>query len=249
MTLIFQFIIAYSCCVWYFTPCNPDFSKPGVDPSPVWKGLFYALRYHLGSLALAAGLVAIFRLVQTILEFIAKQASASNNKVALMIAESCMCCVWCFEQVVRYINKNAIIELTLKSTDYFSSAGSAMKVLTGGAPEVVTLNGMTYIFQILGTASIAGASGFIGLKITTNTAMFTDSDSDHFVEEPMVIAVAAGVVGFIVAAAFMLIFDMVSDTLLYCWLTDTKDGVTEFAPAPLRDLIGSSSGAKGDSTF
>lgn len=114
----------------------------------------------------------------------------------------------------------------------------------------MTLNGMTFIFQCLGALSISGASALIGLCVTRNAALFADHGSDYYVEEPLVVAVATGVVGLIVATAFMLIFDMVSDTLLYCWLTDTRDGVTEFAPLPLRNLIGESSkGMKSDSTF
>lgn len=118
VTLFFQFIVAYSCCIWFFTPCNPDFSKPDLDPSPVWRGIGFALRYHLGSLALGGGLVALFKLVHALFSYIAAQARASENRVAECIASTFMCCVWCFEQVLRFITitRSSSSSLGLRTT-------------------------------------------------------------------------------------------------------------------------------------
>lgn len=54
----------------------------------------------------------------------------------------------------------------------------------------------------------------------------------------MTVVACAGIIGIAVGSAYMMIFDMVSDTLLFCWLKDTEDGVTEFAPKQLRNITG-----------
>jgi len=245
-TAMMNFTVSYCVACWYFTPClpNSNYAKPSVEIKVFFEGIYMGLRYHTGSLALSALIVAIFRIVHGILELIAKEANATGNPVAASIAHCCMCCVWCFEQVVRFINKNAIIQIVLRSQDFFTSAGSAIKVLAGAAKEVSGLNGITFLFQILGITSISMSTAAVTFFMATNINFYNSKESDYFLEEPMVVVAVGAIIGLIVGGAYMFIFDMVSDTLLFCWLTDTEDGVTEFAPAPLRNLIGASGGKR-----
>jgi len=249
MSAVMHFVISYAVACWYFTPCVNDghYSKPFGKPGPdiLRKGFYAAFRYHLGSLALGAFIVALFRIVQGVLEIVAKYAKETGNPVAATLAHACMCCVWCFEEILRFINKNAIIEMVLKSKDFFSSAGGAIKTLASASTEVAGLNGVTFIFQILGVFSISAMCAGLAHLMVTHAPMYTSKESDYFLDVPMVVVVAAGIIGLVVGSAYMFIFDMVSDTLLFCWLTDNEDGVTEFAPEPLRNLIGHPKRAKG----
>jgi len=239
LTAVFQFAMGFAVANWYFTPCRPDLSKPPIS-GDVWRrGFYYAVRYHIGSLALGAAIVGAFRLVHVALEFIARQAKGDGNRVAELIAHTCMCCVWCFEEIVRYLNKNATIEMVLRSTDFSTSAGAALRRLGDAAPEVAALNGITVIFQLLGMASITCLGTYVPWLMISHIDQYTNPASDWYIEDPVAVVAATGAVALLVAAAFMFVFDMTSDTLLFCWLCDTEDGVTEFAPKPLRNLIGS----------
>lgn len=238
MTAMMHFCISYTVAIWYFTPCIPksDYTKPAVHGDVFFQGFYRALRYHMGSLALSAFIVALFRIVNGVLAVIAKEAKATGNPVAASLAHCCMCCVWCFEQVVRFINKNAIIEIVLKSKDFFTSAGSAIQVLLHANAEVAGLNGVTFLFQIMGISSITGICAGLSWLMVTNINIYADPVSTYYVESPLIVVVLSGVIGLVVASSYMFIFDMVSDTLLFCWLTDNEDGACEFAPKALRNI-------------
>ena len=74
--------------------------------------------------------------------------------------------------------------------------------------------------------------------------MFSDKTSDHYVEDPVFDAVVGGTIGFVVAYAFMIVFDVVSDTILYCFVVERKrrlnndlDPNEQYAPSTLHSLI------------
>ncbi|CAK0909148.1 unnamed protein product, partial [Prorocentrum cordatum] len=52
--------------------------------------------------------------------------------------------------------------------------------------------------------------------ILAHVAVFNQRDSDWYVQERVPVLVLAGLVSFLVGHAFMTIFDVVSDTILYC---------------------------------
>jgi len=52
----------------------------------------------------------------------------------------------------------------------------------------------------------------------------------------MMVVTVAALISAVIAGAFMFIFDHVSDTMLFCWITD-DDGQTMFAPKPLQALL------------
>lgn len=71
--------------------------------------------------------------------FIAKHAHAGDNAASKALASTCMCCIWCFEEIVRFVNKNAIIQLVLQSSDFITSAAAATRLeLSGGPVEPTT---------------------------------------------------------------------------------------------------------------
>jgi len=258
LTILFQFMFSFAVATWYYTPCtlqNPQqeplssshmssshlegeaVQKQDVGPT-VWpKGCAYALGYHHGSLALGSFIVAIFRLFRSGLQAIAKYSKGTGNAIAEAIASSCMACVWCFEEIVRFMNKNAIIELVLNSKDFFTSAGAAVKRLSTAIPEVAALTGITSAFQVVGFLMIGGFGTALALLATMRFSVFSDPASDWYLENRIAVIVVSALISFGVAGAFMFIFDIVSDAMLFCWLVDQEDGKTEFAPAPLRKVF------------
>mmetsp|Transcript_1893 Transcript_1893/g.4831 ORF Transcript_1893/g.4831 Transcript_1893/m.4831 type:complete len:712 (-) Transcript_1893:40-2175(-) len=245
ITAFFQFLFSFATATWYYTPCKleagadgNEVEKQSVAPTVWARAAGYCLGYHHGSIALAAFIVAIFRLVRTALEAIAKYSKTTGNAVAEAIASTCMACVWCFEEIVRFMNKNAIIELVLNSKDFFTSAGAAMKRISTALPEVAALNGITSVFQVVGFLLIGVFGTLIAVLATTRLPFFSDPASDSYLEHRAIVIGVAAFISFGVAAAFMFIFDIVSDALLFCWLVDQEDGKAEYAPKPLRKVFG-----------
>ena len=63
-----QFIIGASACIWYFE-VNSDTEGKGT----IGRGMWWAFRYHLGSVAFGAALIAICQMIRAIFEYYAKK--------------------------------------------------------------------------------------------------------------------------------------------------------------------------------
>merc|ERR1712107_433264 len=99
-----------------------------------------------------------------------------------------MCCVWCFTEIVRFLNKNAVIQLVLHPADFFTCAGAAFKLLASASADVYALNGVTTIFQMLGIAVITAAGAWLSFTLT-GLDMYTSAESDVYLENRIVIVI------------------------------------------------------------
>lgn len=76
---ITTFVIASSCCMWYYS------HGPGHDLHlPVLRSFWRSVRYHLGSLAFGSFLLAVVQFIQFVFEIIKKQvenSGAGNNRI------------------------------------------------------------------------------------------------------------------------------------------------------------------------
>lgn len=54
-------------------------------------------------------------MIRAILTYIKKKAEKSGNKVVQYIACCCVCCFWCLENCLRFINKNAYVQVTVSA--------------------------------------------------------------------------------------------------------------------------------------
>merc|ERR1712007_38902 len=100
-----------------------------------------------------------------------------------------------------------------------------------------SMSGITFVFQGIGTTCITGFGAYMSFLCVTRSGVYSDRESDWFIEFPMVVVVVCGVIAFAVATAFMFIIDITSDTLLLCWLSDTEECGVDFVPKSLKDLI------------
>lgn len=243
ISMLFKFVVSYAVCIWYFQPCRADMSKTEVGPE-VWRsGFQYALIYHVGSLCLGAVVVVllyIFIPVNVVLEFAVNKTNPSQNPVVKAMVYSCTCCIKCTQEVVSYVNKGAIVEMVLRGDhDFFASAGSAMRVMRDADHSVMSLHGLTFIFQIVGLVSSATIGIFVTYWFTGTVNIFADEHSKYFLENRLGITVVAGIIAIAVSSVFMWTLDLVADSLLFCWLVEGEDDRTHqtFAPRTLRNVI------------
>jgi hypothetical protein len=96
---ICQFIIGASAVIWYFE-VNSDTGGSGT----VGRGIYWALRFHMGSVAFGAAIIAICQLIRAIFEYYRKKIqSATQNKCV-----KCLLCytsylLWALEKCIKYI--------------------------------------------------------------------------------------------------------------------------------------------------
>merc|ERR1719387_1159125 len=115
---------------------------------------------------------------------------------------------------------------------------NVMKIFVSYGAAMAILNGAVLVFQIVGTCMIVAACGALAEIMLTNGAFDTLS----------ITLVVACVLAGLVSWSFMTVFDMTTDTLLYCFAVDKEqNGHATTAPEAMRDLFNDAeSMTKGD---
>jgi len=231
---LYQFIVAYGVAEYYYTPYDHDNEKD-VGCCALWDGVYFGMVTHGGSLAMGSFLIATLTFIQMILKA-ARDASAENQVVACILCLINLC-VGCCKEFVEFVNRNAYIDIAITSNNFCSAAAEAVGMIVSMGGAMAILNGATWVFMLFGMLlSGLAAAAFTYMVVTQGT--FAEQNSQFEVINPSAPTAIGGMIGVIVSASFMHVFDMTSDTLLYCYGYDLKTGShSSHAPAALKELV------------
>ncbi|XP_020916237.1 choline transporter-like protein 4 isoform X2 [Exaiptasia diaphana] len=227
---IMNFIIALGQCVlagafasWYFAFHKPD----DVPTLPVLSSLWRTLRYHTGSLAFGAAIIAIVQLIRAILEYIDHKLKeyGQDNKAVKFILCCCKCCFWCLEKCLKFLNKNAYIMIAIYGRNFCTSAKDAFQLLLRNVLRVAAINSVTTFLLFLGKIFVTGLVG-VGSYFWFRQIKADDPVSLNYDVVPVVITV---IFAYIVSVLFFDVYDMAIDTIFLCFLEDLErnDGSAE----------------------
>lgn len=115
-------VIAGAVATWYFmryllfTKNNPyertsncrDKSKLG---NPILYSTYNLIRYHIGSVALGSFLISLVQFIRFILCIVQTYLKKTNGKFGQCLMKCCQCCLYVFEKILKYITRNAYIEV------------------------------------------------------------------------------------------------------------------------------------------
>jgi hypothetical protein len=83
---------------------------------PIGSSLWRLIRYHLGSVAFGSFIIALIQLIRMIMQYVEKKLSKKGGPIAGImgpILKCCQCCLWCFEKCMKFLNRNAYIEVAI----------------------------------------------------------------------------------------------------------------------------------------
>lgn len=106
-----QFMIASLACMWYYSGQGEEMSDARGEVS-VYMAFRWAMWYHVGSIAMGSFLIALIAFIRIIFEYIVYQYEKVGNKEnPVYKAVKCVisCIIWCLDQYVKFITKNAYI--------------------------------------------------------------------------------------------------------------------------------------------
>lgn len=232
-----QFVVAYVVAEYYYTPYDSN-QKKAIRRFSILDGLFVGLFYHSGSLAFGSFLIAVLQVLQKVIEYAEyKNKEGGGNPVVSCVLRALLCCVMCIKEIVAAINNLAYIDMAITSNSFCSAAKGALAMILKQGGAMLVLNGATLVFTIFGCLFVClGSAG--GAYFVASSGDFADPSSESVVESPETIAVVAGIMGLSVAHVFMNVFDVTSDTLLYCYgLDQEENNGGNTAPPELKGLF------------
>jgi len=219
-----QCIIAGCVGVWFFTP-NKDKGKVFAFRD----ALYNTFRFHTGSLAFGAFILAVVQFIRYLMMYFEQQAKAQKNKVMALILKCMQYLIWCFERFIEFLNKNAYIQVALKGTGFCKSAWEAWKIIManmGRFGVVAVLGrfvaGIGYFFIMLSTVIL----GYFVLKGMHPEVSMTC---------PMILYV---IISYMVGKLYMNVFGLAVDTSLQCVIAAEEiDHDGSFVPKCLKDAL------------
>lgn len=217
-----QFAVAYATQQWWFAHNQGSLTgKPQHSPSfAACTGLRIGIFRHVGTIALGSLVISFARVPRIILRVLLPNPE-SKNPVSKLGVKVCSCCVGCFENFLRYLNKNAYMDVAINGSSFCHAAQRACMVLQSEASAVAVLNGATWLFEITGVCSIALCASQITYWMCTTWPVYAESSGEHYIQDPIFLAGVSFVIGIFAALPFMLVIDQVSDTILFCFATES----------------------------
>lgn len=161
-----QFIIAAAATVWYFS-----FSSDTTGKGSICIGIKWIFRYHLGSIAFGACIIAIVQMIRLMFEYYRKkmQAMAGKNNACV---KCLLCytgyCLKCLERFIKFITKNAYIQIAITGKNFCSSALNAFLLIIKNMFRFGITHSIGCIFMFLGKAFIVLTTAILCYVIITN---------------------------------------------------------------------------------
>jgi len=225
-----QCIIACAVGMWFFTDQDNKGKK-----SPTWRAIKVVLRYHIGSLAFGAFIIAVIQFIRYFMKYMEKQAQAQKNRAMVIVLKILQCCMWCFEKCMKFLNKNAYIQIALLGTNFCTSAKNAFFLILRNAARFGVMAILGSIISFIGCSVIvvgSTLSGYFILQLMHSTASPT-----------MPVLIYFGL-SYMIAKLFMNVFGLAVDTSLQCFIAAEEQKLDrDCIPSQLRSLLSGKGGS------
>ncbi|CAH0627232.1 unnamed protein product [Chrysodeixis includens] len=202
-----QMTIAGAVSLWYFR-------GPNAHPSPVLYSIGKLIKYHLGSVAKGSFLITLFKIPRLILTYLHAKLSSRAEKgseCAKCGLKCGICCFYCLEKFIRYLNHNAYTIITIERCHFCKAAAKAFSTIVNNALQVATINSVGDFILFLGKCIVTAVTGIVGLLLLKrNTEL-------HFFAVPTLVIC---VFSFFIAHCILSLYEMVVDSLFLCVCED-----------------------------
>ncbi|XP_076278336.1 choline transporter-like protein 1 isoform X2 [Lasioglossum baleicum] len=139
------------------------------------------------------------------------KASKETSPCAQCGLKCCICCFYCLEKFIRYMNHNAYTVVAIEGTHFCNAAKIAFTALVSNALQIAVINGVGDFILFLGKCFVTAATGSIGL-------IFMKQDPRlHFYAAPIFVIC---VFSFFIAHSIISLYETVIDTLFLCICED-----------------------------
>ncbi|XP_062334080.1 choline transporter-like protein 1 [Osmerus eperlanus] len=203
-----QMTIAGAVVTYYFTR-----DKSQLSLTPILTSVLRLIRYHLGTVAKGAFIITLVEIPRLFLAYIHSQLKGKENACARCMLKACICCLWCLEKCLAFLNQNAYAATAINSTSFCTSARDAFVILVENALRVAAINTVGDFVLFLGKVLIVSCTAFAGVL-----ALNYQRDYTVWVLPLLIVCLFA----FLVAHCFLSVFEMVVDVLFLCFAVDTK---------------------------
>ena len=218
-----QMILAGAVSKWFFSReekrkevDEKDGLQCKVKLSPTFQSTVELVLFGLGTIALGSMIIAIVQFARIVLGYIQSKLRGSDSKMAKDISKALVCCLMCFEKVLKFINRNAYICAAMYGTSFFQSGKKAFKLIIDNAQHALALNCVGKFCHFLGKLSV------VTLSALTTVLYFKlyRLGGDALLSEYLVALITVCIASYLIAHSFFTVYDTTADTIFLCFCDD-----------------------------
>ncbi|CAH0600697.1 unnamed protein product [Chrysodeixis includens] len=226
-------MLASTFSTWYWT-----YNKRDLPFFTLTSGIFRTLRYHLGTVAFGALIIAIVRVIRVILEYIDHKIKKFDNPFTRCIMCFCKCFCWCLENFLKFINKNAYIMCAVHGQNFCTSARDAFSLLMRNIVRVFVLDKVTYFLFLLSKALISIGVGLAVYYLQQWSFVYELTQGEKL-HNDLIPAIILAIATYLICTIFFNVYEMAVDALFLCFLEDCErnDGSPEKPYFMSKDLM------------
>ncbi|ETK89988.1 hypothetical protein F441_06276 [Phytophthora nicotianae CJ01A1] len=244
-------VIAGTVAQFYWTPPSDNGKRTLESNFPISRALGYTLRFSIGSLCFGSFIIAFVQFLRIMLEYLdrnTKQIQQTNRvvRVALLAVK---CCLWCFEKCIKFLSKNAYILIAMKGNSFCAASARSFKLIFKNMARVAVVNSISFFLLFLIKMTVTLAVGLVVFALLSKSSSLSLS-ADQLsllggatVMSPLAPVVVACVLAWLVASAFVNVYDIAIDTILLCFCEDVElhgPTASEFMSKELQRIMGGS---------
>jgi len=201
---------------WYWT-----MDKRQLPMFMIIPAMYRTFRYHLGSLAFGSFIIAVVQFIRYILYKLEKSLKKKESCLVKTLFKVMQCCLLCFERFLKFLNKNAYIEIAIFGFGFCKSARWAFQLIARNIIRVVVVSKIGDYLLLLGKIVVTVSVGIIG-----NILIEYYSDQPTYWVTPLLVILF---MAYGTAYVFMAVLDMAINTIFICFCEDLErnDGSAE----------------------
>lgn len=216
-------MLASTFSTWYWT-----YDKKDLPFFTLTSGIYRTTRFHLGTVAFGALIIAIVRVIRVILEYIDQKLKKFDNPVTKCLMCLCKCFCWCLENFLKFINKNAYIMCAVHGQNFCTSARDAFSLLMRNILRVVVIDKVTDFLFFLSKLLISIGVG-VGVYYLLQWNLLYEVTKGQPLHYNHIPAIILSIATYLICTIFFNVYEMAVDTLFLCFLEDCErnDGSPE----------------------
>ncbi|ELK17836.1 Choline transporter-like protein 2 [Pteropus alecto] len=234
-----QVTLAGAFASYYWSLHKPD----DLPAFPLFSAFSRALRYHTGSLAFGALILAIVQIIRVMLEYLDQRLKAADNKFAKFLMTCLKCCFPAGWEEPSFLSRgpDPPLLIAIYGTNCCTSARNAFFLLMRNIIRVAVLDKVTDFLFLLGKLLIVGSVGILAFFFFTHRIRIVQDTAPplNYYWVPILTVIVGS---YLIAHGFFSVYGMCVDTLFLCFLEDLErnDGSAErpyFMSSNLKKLL------------
>lgn len=135
-----------------------------------------------------------------------------------MVLKCVQCYVACVERIIKFINKNAYIQIAINGKNFCYACKDALLLIMRNALRFAALGGLGSLFVLMGFCIICAANVALGYFNLTEWEFLIENKPSTI----YTILAAVLLISYFISNIFMQVFGMALSTIMHCFILDEE---------------------------